>query len=360
MVGVVQEVAIVGGGMMGNVHLRSAKLAGAKIRGVLGSSPIASERLRSEWGLAEAYPTMESLAADNEVGTVHVCSPNYAHFDQVATLLRAGKNVICEKPITTSLTEALELNEIAKSSSGRVTVPYVYRFHPMVREIKSLADGGHFGRWLTISGSYLQDWLWHSSDSNWRVDSQAGGKSRTFADIGSHWCDLVEWLTGEEIVELLAETSTVHETRQGLPVDTDDLTSVLARTRSGVLISATFSQVSPGRKNRLFFELAGDRASVIFDQEQPESIEIGGDKGFEKLVRNPQSNSASANKYSLVPAGHPQGYLECFENFVADSYRYFSSESPDGLPTLESGVRSLKLVDAVVKSAASRNWVKVS
>lgn len=345
---------------MGAVHRRSALLAGATVRGVASSNEASASRIASAWGVDIAYESVAALAADSLVDVVHVCSPNFAHADQVAVLLESGKNVICEKPLTVSTEQATRLRDIAKSSGLSVTVPYVYRFHPMVRELKARAVRGDFGRWFSATGSYFQDWLWDSGDANWRVDSQLGGESRAFGDIGSHWFDLVEWILGEKVVSLLAESSTVHPARHGFKrVDTDDITTVTARTFSGVLISATFSQVALGRKNRLFVELAGERASAFFDQEEPESLWIGSPSGFDRVVRNPGTNDPSANDYSLAPAGHPQGYLECFETFVRDSYRHFAGGDVSGLPTLEDGARSVTLIDAVVTSARTRAWVTI-
>lgn len=345
---------------MGQVHLRSSRLAHADVVGAMGSSSEKSELLRHSWGLERSFANLQEILDSNEVDTVHVCTPNYVHFPQVAALLKAGKNVICEKPLTTTLRESEEIWEISKTSAAKLTVPYVYRFHPMVRELRGRILDGEFGRWLAIDGSYLQDWLWRPADSNWRVDPLKGGPSRVFADIGSHWCDLIEWLTGEQIVELVAESSTVHPLRLGSKlVETEDLVSMMARTANGVQVSASFSQVSAGRKNRLFIELSGERASALFDQEQPEFLEIGSETGFNRVVRNPQTNNTQANPYSMVPAGHPQGYLECFENFVSDSYRYFQGESVEGLPQITDGVRSMKLIDAVVRSSSSRSWVGV-
>lgn len=360
MVGLTPTVAIVGGGFMGSIHRRSALLAGATVRGVASSSEDSAVHLAAEWGVEVAYESVAAIAADERVDVVHVCSPNFAHADQVASLLESGKHVVCEKPLTVSTEQADRLRDIATTSGMSVTVPYVYRFHPMVRELKARAMRGDFGRWFSVTGTYFQDWLWSPEDTNWRVDSVRGGDSRTFSDIGSHWFDLVEWILEEKVVSLLAESSIVHPARPGVDrVDTDDITSVTARTASGALVSATFSQVAVGRKNRLFVELSGEHASAVFDQEEPESLWLGSPTGFDKVVRNPGTNDPSANAYSLAPAGHPQGYLECFENFVRDSYRHFAGVDVAGLATLEDGHRSVTLIDAVVTSSRMRAWVTV-
>lgn len=361
----IPSVAIVGTGMMGEIHRRSAGLAGARLAGVLASSEEKSRSFASQWNAEHSFSSIEEIASSSEVDVVHLCSPNGVHFAQLKILLSAGINVICEKPLVTSLEDALELEGIIKATNTRVAIPFVYRFHPMVRELKSRLTSGELGKVGLIHGSYLQDWLAGETTTNWRVDSHLGGPSRAFADIGSHWCDLVEWLGDDDIVELLAHPVRTKESRPGfnsnekLTVINEDALSIIARTQSGVTISALFSQVSQGRKNRLWLEVDGSTKSAVFNQEVPEFLEIGDQSGFKSVARNPNTNSAEANRYSLVPAGHPQGYLECFESFVREAYQYLSGDDVEGMPTFADGLKSSKLIDAVLRSSKSRSWVRV-
>jgi predicted dehydrogenase len=370
------KVAILGAGMIGNVHLRSARAAGAEVVGVLASSPERSQATARQWQVDVAYPDLDAVLADDRVDVVHVCTPNFLHVAQAGGALLAGKHVVCEKPIATSAADAWELAEAATRSGLVATVPFVYRYHPMVRELRARVVAGDFGPWQLLHGSYLQDWLLRPESTSWRVDPAAGGSSRAFADIGGHWFDLVEWVAGVRTAEVLAETTTTVAQRPvaggpsfsrtaapgaGLaPVTTEDAVAVLGRTTDGVLVSATVSQVSAGRKNRLWLELDGAHASGVFDQELPESLWLGYQNRTETVVRDPSANAPDAARLSLVPAGHPQGYLECFENFLRDTYAAVAGDHPEGLPTLLDGLRSARLVDAVLASASRRIWTAVA
>ena len=369
------RVAILGSGMIGNVHLRSARAAGAEVTGVLASSPERSRAAARQWRVDVAYPDLDAVLGDDNVDVVHVCTPNFLHVAQARGALLAGKHVVCEKPVATSTADALDLAGAATRSGLVATVPFVYRYHPMVRELRARVLAGDFGPWQLLHGSYLQDWLLTPDSTNWRVDPAAGGSSRAFADIGGHWFDLVEWVAGVRVAEILAETTTTvaerpvaggpsfsQTTTAGsgrAPVTTEDAVGVLGRTTGGVLVSATVSQVSAGRKNRLWLELDGAHASGVFDQELPESLWIGHQDHTETVLRDPSSNAPDAARLSIVPAGHPQGYLECFENFLRDTYAATGGESPEGLPTVLDGLRSARLVDAVLASATRRMWTAV-
>ncbi|MEU6264500.1 Gfo/Idh/MocA family protein [Saccharopolyspora shandongensis] len=367
-------VAILGAGMIGDVHRRAAILAGAEVVGVLASSPQRSQQVAAGWGVV-AYQDLAEVLADDRVDVVHVCTPNATHAPFAEAALRAGKHVICEKPLGISTAEAERMTAAAAESGLVAAVPFVYRYHPVVREIRARRQAGEFGAWNLLHGSYLQDWMLSPDASSWRVDPWLGGPSRAFADIGSHWCDLVQWVSGETFTDVLAELSIVVPTRPAaagptfagptevtgdrVEVSTEDSAALLLRTAAGVLGSATISQVAAGRKNRLWFELDGALGSAVFDQEEPERIWLGGADGNRILVRDPEHGSPEQRRLSKLPAGHAQGYAQCFEAFVADTYAAIDGGSPEGLPTFEDGLRSARLVDAVLRSARNRSWTKV-
>ncbi|MEU5848415.1 Gfo/Idh/MocA family protein [Saccharopolyspora shandongensis] len=367
-------VAILGAGMIGDVHRRAAILAGAEVVGVLASSPQRSQQVAAGWGVA-AYQDLAEVLADDRVDVVHVCTPNATHAPFAEAALRAGKHVICEKPLGISTAEAERMTAAAAESGLVAAVPFVYRYHPVVREIRARRQAGEFGAWNLLHGSYLQDWMLSPDASSWRVDPELGGPSRAFADIGSHWCDLVQWISGETFTDVLAELSIVVPARPAaagptfagptevtgdrVEVSTEDSAALLLRTAAGVLGSATISQVAAGRKNRLWFELDGALGSAVFDQEEPERIWLGGADGNRILVRDPEHGSPEQRRLSKLPAGHAQGYAQCFEAFVADTYAAIDGGSPEGLPTFEDGLRSARLVDAVLRSARNRSWTKV-
>ncbi|MER6951961.1 Gfo/Idh/MocA family oxidoreductase [Nonomuraea sp. NPDC000554] len=347
------RVGIIGTGFMGGVHARSARLAGARIVGVAGTR---IERARQH-GFGRPFASADELIESGEIDVVHICTPNNLHAPLTLKALAAGLAVICEKPLATDVETAVLMAARAAEAGLVATVPFVYRFHAMAREARQRVARGDAGRVVLVQGSYLQDWLLRPEDDNWRVDPEIGGASRVFADIGSHWCDLAEFVTGDRITEVSAQTAVVQQARAGNgPVLTEDLVTVQFRTRGGALGSVTTSQVSPGRKNRLFLEVSGTEESIAFDQEQPERLWIGRRDGARLLVRDPETLSPAAVPYSPLPAGHPQGYYDCFDAFVAESYAALRGEQRDGLPTFEDGVRAARICAAVLDSARTGEW----
>ncbi len=350
------RVGIVGTGFMARVHARAALVSGGSLQGVVGSRPESGASFAADLG-AQGYPDLTAMLDDVDV--VHVCTPNHTHRDLALQALEAGRAVVCEKPLTTSLASAREMRSAATNAVA--TVPFVYRFHPMVREARARVARGELGRAGTIHGSYLQDWLSRGDDDNWRVDPALGGRSRAFGDIGSHWCDLAEFVTGDSIERLSARTSTVRPDRGGSSVSTEDVVTVQFLTTAGVLGSLVVSQVAAGRKNRLYLEVNGTDASIGFDQEAPEGLWLGRREASLNLVRDPEVLSADAARLSRLPAGHVQGYQDCFDAFVADTYATVSGGHRDGLPTFEDGVRSAAVVEAVLTSAEDDGaWTEVA
>ena len=259
------QAVIVGAGMIGSVHAAAIRGIGATVRGVVGSTPSRSAVLADEWDAPVSYPDLDAVLADDAVDVVHICTPNSLHAGQAAAALRAGKHVICEKPIATSLADAQSLASVAAEMERMLAVPFVYRYHPLVREIRARRMNGEFGAWQLLHGSYLQDWMLDTGTANWRVDAARGGPSRAFADIGSHWCDLVEWVAGVRFHEVTARLGITRPERPTgsaatfgssdgtngagtlRPVTTEDVAAILLRTEEGVLGSLTVSLVSAGR-----------------------------------------------------------------------------------------------------------------
>ena len=207
------RVAIAGTGFIGALHARSARLAGGHLVGVAASSPESGRRAASTLGAERAFDSAQELVEAPGVDVVHICTPNHLHVPLALAALAAGKNVICEKPIALDASGALELARSAAESGQLAAVPFVYRYYPMVREARERVHAGLSGPLRLIHGSYQQDWLLRPEDDNWRVEKDLGGASRAFADIGSHWCDLAEFVSGHRITRLCAQTLTAATER---------------------------------------------------------------------------------------------------------------------------------------------------
>jgi predicted dehydrogenase len=303
------------------------------------------------------------LLENGDVDVVHICTPNALHAAAAEMALEAGKHVVCEKPLATTVEDAQRLRALADKIGRVATVPFIYRYYPLVREVRERISRNEAGVLHLLHGSYLQDWLSGTQDFSWRVQSALTGVSRAFADIGVHWCDLLEFTTGHRIARVSSRLVRTVEEREHehkkVSVDTEDAALVLFETDGGAVGSFIGSQVSLGRKNQLRFSWDGSLASYVFDQEQPESLWVGGREESKLVLRGSDALSEAARRYVTVPAGHPQGYQDCFNAFIADTYLAVRGESPPGLPVFADGVRAAQVTDAVIKSAALGTWVEV-
>ncbi|MDA8300374.1 MAG: Gfo/Idh/MocA family oxidoreductase [Actinomycetota bacterium] len=353
--------AVLGAGFIAHVHLDAVRAAGGVVVGVAGREPGAALQAMAQAERAAASASELIEAPDVEV--VHICTPNDSHFDLAQQALLAGKHVVCEKPLATTLAQAARLTDLAAEMGVVTAVPFVYRYYAMVREVRERVRNGEAGRLSMIHGYYLQDWLARDTDNNWRVDPRVGGASRVFADIGVHWMDLAEFTSGQRVTRLNAQLLTVFPKRQApqgaFEVLTEDAATLSFETDGGAIGSVVLSQVAHGRTNRLWLSLDGTEASFVFDHNSPERLWVGGRSANRLLWRSPQHLSPTAASYSRLPAGHPQGFQDCFNAFVADVYSAVRGGSPDGLPGFADGRRAAELTETVLASASSRSWVEV-
>ncbi len=344
--------AIIGAGMVGTVHAHAVRRAGGELAAISASTLRSSELSARRLGAGRAATAAEIFAAD-DIDVVHICTPNSLHLEQAAAALAAGKHVICEKPLATTVADAQALVEAARTAGVVGAVSFVYRFYPMVREARHRLSGAAV--WL-MHGGYVQDHQAKADPTGWRSDPAQSGVSMTFADIGSHWCDLMEFVTGHRITAVFAAEAAVprHSVRQ------DDGAVVAFRTDGGAIGSVVVSQASPGRKNQLSFSFDAREIAVQFDGERPDELIIGGLDATTVLFRDAAVLGAGAARYSLLPAGHPQGYQDCFNLFVADVYDAVrGGAAPEGLPVFEDGLRAAEIHAAVAASVSSGGWAEV-
>lgn len=352
---------IVGAGFMAATHARAVRSAGGTVVAAVASVPEGRERAVRVTGAVHGLGTVEELLNRSDVDVVHVCTPNMTHEGFALAAIENGKHVVCEKPLATTASAAHRLVAAVAEHGTVGTVPFVYRFHPMVREMRDRVAAGVLGIPSVVHGSYLQDWLADASATNWRVDATQGGRSRAFADIGSHWFDLFEFILGDPVQALSAQLSTVVERRgDGHPVDTEDAASVQFRTRAGLLGVAVIAQVAAGRRNRLHLEISGTSSSLGFDQERAEELWVGRADAALDVRRDPALLSEDAARLSFLPPGHPQGYQDAFNAFVADSYATMRGSQRPGLPTFADGHRASIICDAVLRSGDEHGaWIEI-
>ena len=370
------RIAVAGTGFIGAVHVRAARLAGARVVGVSASSAARAEQAAAELRVERAFADSEELVRADDVDVVHICTPNHLHLPLAEAALAAGKHVICEKPLALDVAGARRLVEAATAAGRVAAVPFAYRYYPTLREARERVRRGATGPLRLLHGTYLQDWLLRPEDNNWRVDAELGGPSRTFADIGSHWCDLAEFVSGHRITKLSARMLTALPQRlyaesrpafSAAPIDgevrdvgTEDAAVVQFETDRGAIGTTIVSQISAGRKNRLWLEFDGAEEAIVFDQEDSETLWVGRREAVTLLRRDPEHLSPPAARLAKVPPGHPQGYADCFDLFVDDVYALIRGEERDGVPMFGAGLRAAQIIEAVLVSAKEQRWVDVA
>ncbi len=376
-------VAIIGTGFMARVHIEALRRVGVAVRGILGSSGEKSRGAAAEFNLPRAYDTLDQLLGDSTVHSVHVNTPNRWHLPQAAAAIRAGKHVLCEKPLAMDRKESVELVRLANKNPQLVTgVNYNNRFYPLCHEAREFVRRGEAGRIFHVTGNLVQDWLLYDTDYNWRVLASEGGTLRALSDIGSHWLDLVTFITGLEIESVLADSYTVHPIRhrprgeietftnklksevatEPVAITTDDYSSVLIRFVGGARGNLWVSQVSPGRKCAIRFEIAGQIQTLAWNSEQCEELWVGRRDGPNCIMLNdPPLLHDAARAVSAYPAGHAQGYPDSFKQCFRAFYKYIAAgdyTAPRSFATFAEGHRDIVLCGAFIESAASGRWVR--
>ena len=375
--------AVIGTGFMGPTHTEALRRLGVQVLGILGSSPEKSQRAAESLSIETAYDNYESVLADDSIQVIHITTPNRFHFDQASRALKAGKHVLCEKPLAMTARESSKLVELAGESSVAAGVNYNIRYYPLNIEVRNRIQTGELGKINSVVGSYVQDWLLYPTDYNWRVLADEGGLLRAVADIGTHWLDLVQAMTGLEVESVCANLKTVHPVRQrpkgevetfsgkiqdiesteSVDIQTDDSGAVLLRFKGGAHGSLWVSQVTSGRKNCLRYEIAGGERSVAWNSEQPNNLWIGHrNEPNQSLIRDPGLVSEAARDFITYPGGHNEGYDDSFKQCFKAFYDYISTGdlfAPATFPTFADGHKEIVLCEAILKSHQEEKWITV-
>jgi predicted dehydrogenase len=370
-----------GTGFMGRVHLEALRrVEFVDVVAITGRNVAAAQKLGA--GYDVPYLDAAAILKDSRIDAVHICTPNAQHFPMTKDALLAGKHVLCEKPLGITVPEGEELFALAARHNLRACVCHNLRYYPMVQQMRAMREAGDLGEILVVQGTYAQDWLLYDTDWNWRVDSKAGGPLRCMADIGSHWFDTVEHLTALRVTSLCADLQTFHPVRKqprhsvetfanktlsaadyiDTPVDTEDFGAVIFRMGGRTRGAMTASQVSAGCKNGLSIEIYGTKAAASWGQERPDELWIGNrDSGNRIVIKDPALLKPEARAYADLPGGHSEGYDDTFKQLFRRFYMSIRNPAaaPD-YPLFSDGLRQLRLLDAEMKSHASRQWIDVA
>jgi predicted dehydrogenase len=370
--------AIFGTGFMGRVHLEGVRrVEFVEAAAIAGRNVEAARRLGAGFSVPTIATDYHAILRDPAIDAVHICTPNAQHFSMAKDALNAGKHVLCEKPLATSVEEGEELVALAAKQGLRNCVCHNLRYYPMVQQMRAMREAGDLGEILVVQGTYSQDWLLYDTDWNWRVETKA--PSRCMADIGSHWFDMAEHVTGLRVNSLCADLQTFHATRKqpkhsvetfankllGLedyietPVDTEDFGAVIFRMGTRTRGSMTASQVSAGRKNGLSIEIYGTKSSVAWRQERPDELWAGHrDDANQIFIKDPSLLKPVARAFADLPGGHSEGYDDTFKQVFRRFYASIGTPTaaPE-YPQFTDGLRQLTILNAEMQSHRMRGWV---
>jgi predicted dehydrogenase len=374
---------IVGAGFIGPAHVEALRRNGVEVRALVAAGEEEARRRAAELGIPRSYGSLQAALDASGADVYHLAVPNALHAPFARQVMAAGHHVVCEKPLALTSAESAGLVELERKAGVVAAVAYNLRFYPLVWEARERLAAGALGKVHAVHGAYLQDWLLHDTDWNWRLDPAQGGALRAVADIGTHWLDMVSWATGLKVSRVLADFSTVHPTRrrprgevrafagkgavpvkrEGVSMSTEDQAAILLRLENGALGSLFVSQVSAGRKNALSFQVDGGTGSLAWSSEEPNRLWLGHrERPNEILDKDPSLLSGPARARSAYPGGHQEGYPDTFRQLFSSVYAYVAGgdfAAPRDFPTLADGHREMLLCDALLEASRTGHWVEI-
>lgn len=378
------KVALVGGGFIGPVHAEALRRIGVEVAGILDITPEKARPQAERLGIPKVYNSFDELLADPGIGAVHLASPNNIHFEHAKKALLAGKHVLCEKPLGVNSKETAELVKLAAERPAQAAgVNYNLRFYPLAQEMHARVKRGDLGRILSVTGSYTQDWLLLVDDYNWRVEPDGHTNLRAVADIGTHWMDLAQFITGRHIESVNADLATFHPKRnrpiggaetysgpgstkkevEAVDIVTEDYGAVMMHFSQGARGVYHVMQMHGGRKNRLYIEICGTEGSMVWDSESPEFLWMGRRGAPNQIMnRDPALLTAEAGEFSHYPGGHAEGFPDAFKQLDLSFYSFIAGgcQGTPNFPTFADGHREVLICEAIADSAKKRAWVDVA
>jgi predicted dehydrogenase len=376
-------VGVAGTGFIGPAHIEALRRNGIRVLGLAENTKEKAEQRAAELGIPRLYGSLDGMLADSDIDVVHLATPNYLHHPHAKAALLAGKHVVCEKPLAMNTAESAELVKLAAEKRLVNAVNFNIRMYPLAQQARSIVQNGELGDIFILRGSYLQDWLLFPTDWNWRLEPDLGGTLRAVGDIGSHWLDLLTFITGLRVDEVYADFKTFYPIRKkpakpletftgkmltpedyiDQPIHTEDYATILLHYENGVHGVLTVSQVSSGRKNRLFYEINGSKSSLVWNSERPNELWVGHrTEANQILIKDPSLLSPEAQATASYPGGHNEGFPDTFKQLYAKVYHYILAgdftKTPD-FPTFADGHYEMQLCEAIERSAKEGKWIKV-
>ena len=372
---------IIGVGFIGAVHIEQLRRLG-NVDVVALTDTIDAQAKADALCVPKGYEDYREMIDNENLDCVHICTPNSTHYEVACYALDKGVHVLCEKPLAVNEDEAKKLLAYAREKNLIHAMNLNCRFYPLAYQMREMVKSGELGEIFTINGGYNQDWLFYDTDYNWRLEPALSGDSRAFADIGTHWIDLVEFITGLKVTEVMADFETFHKTRKKpkkaidtysnmalrpedydeVPITTEDYAAVLFHFDNGARANCNITQVMAGRKNQMLLSIAGSKCSVHWDSELSNEIWIGRrDRDNGQMVKDPSIMAAAARSIVSYPGGHVEGFPDTFKQNFKQIYKAIETGDTANLDfaNFADGVREVMLCEKIIQSARERRWVKV-
>jgi len=379
------NIGVIGLGFIGKVHIETIKRLGfVNVVAIADRDESIIKKISKKYQIPNIYNSYHNLLANKTIDVVHNCTPNYLHYEINKDILNSGKHIVSEKPLTLKYETGKELIDLVNRNKNYHLINFNYRQYPLIKELKSRITKSKAGKIYIVHGHYLQDWLLYNTDYNWRVDSSKGGKSRAIADIGSHWCDLAQYVVGEKITKVFSQLKTIISTRKkpennyetftkseksspryvNIKIDTEDYATVIVEFESGIIGNFIVSQVSAGHKNDLMIEFSCEKSSYRWSQEEANKLHIGyKDKPNEILLKDPTLVGKEAENYIYYPGGHIEGWSEGIKNTFKNFYNCIINNdkmSKYDFANFYDGLQELKITEAILKSSNQNRWVEIN
>lgn len=377
------NVGLIGTGYMGTIHLEElARINNVQVVAVADPNIDLAKKTAQRFNIDRAYSDYKNILSDPDIHVIHNCTPNKPHYVINKEALNLGRHVFSEKPLAMTLEEAEELQELAEKKGAKTAINFCYRYYPVVQEMAFRVRRGDAGQIIMVTGTWFQDWLSNPTDYSWRLETSESGSSNITADLGSHWFDLIQFVTGLKITKVIGDFATLIQIRKkpdrqvlafekadevktkDFKVKLEEYSAVLFRLSNGSPGSFTMCQACNGRKSDTEFQIYGSLCSFAWDHRRSSELWIGyREKPNEILIESPQLQDISNAKYAPLPAGHPLGYHDAILNLFRDYYDAVSdgaARQDDLFPSFRSGVEEMKVLNAIIKSVKTGNWENVA
>ena len=375
------KVGVIGCGFMGKTHVENLRRLGfVEVAAVAGVTPEEAQRFAAANNIPIAAANYQEILANPDIVGVHVCTPNALHAPVAKAALNAGKHVLCEKPLAMSAKEAKEMLDLAEKKKLCHATNHNLRCYPCIQQARAMIANGDLGDITIVQGTYSQDWLLYDTDFNWRITRKANGPLRTMGDIGSHWMDTIQHVTGLSITAISADLKIFHKTRKQpkvaietfagktlkpedytkVKIDTEDFGMAMIHMGDTCRGAYTVSQITAGCKNRFEWLIAGTKASLSWNQERPDELWVGRRNEPNQLILKDASIFyPKAASYCDYPGGHSEGYDDCHKQLYKRFWGRVADRSlPIEYPTFADGLRGMQLLEAVIESNKKHAWVK--